>query len=301
MGKTNYPKGFSDGITIKGVPILNTYSGNVWWVDSGVGSNGNSGKTPDKPFASVTYAVTRLAANNGDIILVAAGHTETPTATINVNTAGGKIVGLGTGADRPTMGGLAANPVFTLSAANTHIQNLVFSALTTGTQAGTQKINVAAADCSIQDCEFNCGASDDNAIHVELTGDRAVIENNVFRVSADGPDAAIHLAGNGLTGVEIRNNLFDGNSTTNAWDEGHIYSSGVHTACVVEKNNFLYMYASPGGIEFTAAATGLIRENFAAGGILGEMIDPGSCYCMNNYESDAIDKKARIFPTTEVS
>lgn len=303
---SNYPNGFLNGVTVKGVPILNSYSGNVFWVDSGHSAASNSsgskwGRSPERPYSTVAYAITQCSANNGDIIMVASGHSETPTATIAASTAGIKIVGLGTGADRPAFGGLAASAVFTVSAANICFQNLVFSALTTGTQAGTQKINVAGADCAIVDCEFNCGASDDNAIHVEITGDRVLIENCVFRVSADGPDSAIHLAGNGLSGVVIRNNFFDGNSTTNAWDEGHIYSSGTHTACLIEKNNFLYMYYSPGAIEFVAAATGLLRENFAAGGVIGEMFDPGSCYCMQNFESDAIDKKARVFPTTEVS
>jgi len=32
MGQSNFPHGFAHGVTIRGVPILNVYSGNVFWV-----------------------------------------------------------------------------------------------------------------------------------------------------------------------------------------------------------------------------------------------------------------------------
>ena len=34
---------------------------------------------------------------------------------------------------------------------------------------------------------------------------------------------------------------------------------------------------------------------------LGSMLDPGSCMCARNFEADAIDQKAREFPTTAAS
>jgi hypothetical protein len=35
-----------------------------------------------------------------------------------------------------------------------------------------------------------------------------------------------------------------------------------------------------------------------AGGTLGSMLDPGSCFCFENYEADDIDESGRLFPTT---
>jgi len=51
------------------------------------------------------------------------------------------------------------------------------------------------------------------------------------------------------------------------------------------------------GIIFSAAATGVIARNLFGGGTLGSMLDPGSCMCFENYEADAIDETARLFPT----
>lgn len=304
MPISNYPNGFAGGLNVRGLPVLNSYGGSVFWVDSGTGSDGNKG-TFDRPFATIDYAIGRCTASNGDIILVYPGHAETVTSSITADIAGISIVGLGNGANRPILTGAATDETIDVTAANVTIQNIRFAALTSGTQAGTRKITIQAANCTVSGCDFQCGASDDNAVYVTYAGDYAHIANNEFHVTANGPDTAICLegatGGDSLTNVTIEDNLFDGGSATNSWDEGIVYSSGVHTQCLIQNNNFLYMSGGVGGIEFTAAATGLLRENFFGGGTLGEMLDPGSCYCTQNFEADAIDEKAREFPTSGAS
>lgn len=101
MTISNYPQGFSNGVTVRGVPLLNTYGGNVFWVDSGAGSNGNKG-TFDRPFSTIDYAVGRCTANNGDIIMAKPGHTETVTAAagLDLDVAGITIVFMGNDNDR---------------------------------------------------------------------------------------------------------------------------------------------------------------------------------------------------------
>ncbi len=302
---SNYPNGFANGVNIRGLPVLNTYGGTIYWVDSGTGSDGNKG-TFDRPFATIDYAVGRCTANNGDIIMVKPGHSETSlTASIAVDVAGIAIVGLGSGDNRPTLGGIATDEVIDVTADDVLIQNLKFSALTSGTQAGSYKVKIQADSVTLINNRFECGASDDNAVYVTYAGDNPKILNNEFVVTANGPDTAITLegatGGDSLTGTIIRNNLFDGGSATNSWDEGVIYSSGVHVQCDIGENRFLFMSGGVGGIEFTAAATGLIWDNFFGGGTLGQMLDPGSCYCSNNKEADAIDENARTFPATDAS
>ena len=76
MPISNYPGGFNNGVAIQGMPVLNNYSGNIFWVDSGTGSNGNKG-TFNKPFATVDYAISQCTANNDDQVHVKAGHAET--------------------------------------------------------------------------------------------------------------------------------------------------------------------------------------------------------------------------------
>jgi hypothetical protein len=76
---SNYPGGFRTGVNVRGAPILNTYGGNVFWVDSG-GPGGDSGKgTYHRPFATIDYAIGRCTASNGDVIICKAGHAETLT------------------------------------------------------------------------------------------------------------------------------------------------------------------------------------------------------------------------------
>jgi hypothetical protein len=299
MKISNYNR-FPGGLNVGGMNVLNTYAGNVFWVDSGTGSDGNSG-TYRSPLATIDTAIGKCNADSGDVIMVFPGHSETVTTSLAADVAGITIMGMGNGDNRPTLTGPSADATIDVTADNVRIANLRFTADAGTTQAATQKIYVAAAYCEIDSCEFVNGQYDDDCIYVTTAGDYADIHDNAFTVSANGPDTAVHLEGDGgaLTNVKIRNNWFNGGSQTNTWDLGSVYSSGVHTHCLIEGNRFLYM--SPGGIEFTAAATGVIAHNFFAGGQLGQMLDPGSCLCFENYEADAVDETGRIFPTSAAS
>jgi hypothetical protein len=69
MPISNFPNGFAAGVAIQNMPVLNNYGGNVYWVDSGAGSNGNPG-TFSQPFSTMDYTVGRCTANNGDMVMV---------------------------------------------------------------------------------------------------------------------------------------------------------------------------------------------------------------------------------------
>lgn len=100
MPISNYSR-FAQGVNIEGLPILNTYAGNVFWVDSAVGANLSKG-TFGRPFATIDYAVGRCTANNGDLIMVKPGHTETVSAAagLDLDVAGITIIFLGNDNDR---------------------------------------------------------------------------------------------------------------------------------------------------------------------------------------------------------
>ena len=87
---------------------------------------------------------------------------------------------------------------------------------------------------------------------------------------------------------------------TNAFDEGSIISGAAHTNCLIEYNTFHAM-VSGFGLTFTAAATGVIQYNNFGLGTIGLMLDPGSCMCIENYEQDAVDESARLFPARNPS
>lgn len=129
MPISNYPNGFPNGVSILGMPILNTYGGNVFWVNSARGSNGQKG-TRERPFATLDYAIGRCTANNGDIIMVAPNHAETITGAGGIahDIAGVSVIGLGVGNQRPRflMDG-ATTVTYAITAADAYLENLVFA------------------------------------------------------------------------------------------------------------------------------------------------------------------------------
>jgi hypothetical protein len=130
MPISNFPGGFSNGVNVRGLPILNTYSGTVFWVDSVSGSNGNKGSF-DRPFATIDYAIGKCTAGKGDNIMVKALHTETISAAagIALDVSGVSVIGLGVGNSRPVITlDTGATTTVAVTAANVTLRNLIFSA-----------------------------------------------------------------------------------------------------------------------------------------------------------------------------
>jgi hypothetical protein len=144
MPITNFPNGFANGVSVRGLPLLNVYGGNVYWVDSGAGADTGKG-TENSPFATIDYAIGRCTANNGDIIMVKAGHAETITAGIAFDVAGVTVVGLGNGDGRPAITVNGAVNGLTITADDISIHNI---RLLTGSSvtAATRFIRIAASD-----------------------------------------------------------------------------------------------------------------------------------------------------------
>jgi hypothetical protein len=161
MALTNYPGGFAGGVSIRGVPILNAHAGNVFWVNSATGSDGNKG-TRDRPFSTLDYAIGQCAENNGDIIMVMPNHAETITGVggITADKAGITIIGMGTYNQRPRflMDG-AATVTFAVSAADVAIKNCVFAA---GHADVVTCFALTAAGFTLEDCEFVDNVANEN-------------------------------------------------------------------------------------------------------------------------------------------
>lgn len=162
MPMTNYPSGFADGISIRGVPIAQTHPGRVFWVGNGTtilpgnvgGSDGNTG-TYQRPFATLEYALSKCLANVGDVIFIKPGHAENiaSATALNFDVAGVAIVGLGVGSNRPTFTFTTANTAtIPVTAANMAIQNCLFVA---NFLSVASAFTVAAApEFTIENCEF---------------------------------------------------------------------------------------------------------------------------------------------------
>src|SRR3990167_3005120 len=109
---SNFPFGFQYGVSIRGIPLVVSHPGQVFWVSNSTvlsvnaraGSNGNDGSY-QSPFATIAYALTRCVASRGDIIMVKPGHAEaiSEAAGLALSVAGVALVGLGHGSLRPTL------------------------------------------------------------------------------------------------------------------------------------------------------------------------------------------------------
>lgn len=143
---SNYPGGFNGGVSIRNVPILNSFSGQVFWVNSNGGSDINAG-TYTRPRATIAGALLLCKADRGDIIMVKSGHAETITAAaqITMNITGVAVIGMGQGTDRPELTfSTSTGASVLITASNTTFQNIVGI---TGINALTQPFDVRASDC----------------------------------------------------------------------------------------------------------------------------------------------------------
>ena len=178
MPMSNYPTGFANGISIRGVPLLQTHPGLVYWVYNGTtldtghknGSDGNVG-TFNAPFATLDYAIGRCRANKGDIIMIKPGHAETVSSAtaLALDVAGVAIVGTGIGSNRPTFTlDTATTATVGVTAANIAIQNVVFSA--NFADIVSVFTLVAAKNLTVNKCDFVATATNMNFLHVIDTG-----------------------------------------------------------------------------------------------------------------------------------
>lgn len=181
---SNYPNGFSNGVTIRGIPLQQAHPGEVFFVNNSsvlakggvAGSNGNDG-TYLRPFSTIDYAVGRCTAGRGDIIFVMPGHAETisSNAIIALDVAGVCIIGLGTGSARPTLTYTAAAATIIVSAANVTVTNILHVANFAAVVAAYT--NNAGPEFCIDNCEFRDTSSILNFVATVLT---------TASVSADG-------------------------------------------------------------------------------------------------------------------
>jgi len=256
---SNYPNGFANGVTIRGVPLAVSHPGNVFWVDSAAGSNGNKG-TFDRPFASIDYAVGRCTANNGDVIFVKPGHTETVTAAagLDLDVAGIAIVGLGAGSDRPTVNFTTATSAdMDVDAANITVFNILF---TGGIDALAGPIDVNAADFSMINCETRDVTGQATDFIVTATAaDRMLIDGWVHRgAAAAGAETAISIIGG--DGITIRNFWIDGNFGTAAIE--NVTTAATNLSIYGDGPSFIRTRnAADVAITLVATATGNVGPN----------------------------------------
>ncbi len=239
-------------------------TGNVFYVNSSTGSDvAGNGQNPDAPFATINYAVTQCTDNNGDLIIVMPGHTETIIAAggITVDKIGVKIVGIGRGRNRPVINyTTSAAGTFLVSAANAWIENVVFKPL--GVASVVTAVSVTAADATFNLCEFELANGTNQAvagITTTAAADRLTVQNCKFHGSNNaGTNAALVIVGG--DSHFIFNNVFQGAYGQTVGAISQITTTT--TNCIIQFNYIQNFTAgATKAITMTASSTGQISDN----------------------------------------
>lgn len=268
MPYSNYPNGFSGGVTVRGMPILNTYGGNVYWVDSGASNasdgGGNNGSF-DQPWATIDYSVSRCTASNGDIIMVKPGHAETVSAAggLDLDVAGITIIGLGSGSTQPTVTlDTATAADIDVDAADITIENINFVANFADIAV---ILDVNADDFTVRNCRFTQAGADLNALVCvqdasATTSDRITIEGCKAIMYDASNTHFVNFAGTG-TGHIVRNNVLHGD-----WGTMTIGGAGVITFCEITDNVIGNIASTTDSmVNLASGATGAVVRNHGAG------------------------------------
>ncbi len=232
-------------------------TGAVYWVNSVGGNDANSGLNRNSPKATLASALTSATASNGDVIFVESGHSESLSSSITFNEAGITVIGLGSGSSKPSFTVNGNVDMFDVTAAFVRLVGLRFPA---GTAAHTSRINAAAVNCILQDCDFICGANDLNTITVPDAGDYLELNGCTFTITADGPDAGILVEAAAVAGLKVISCQFDGGSYD--FDDAGLYSAFAHTNFFYRTNTLL----NKASIIHTAAAKGICTGTIAGDG-----------------------------------
>lgn len=279
-------------------------TGARFFVHSGLGSDAASyGSSPDAPCATIDYAVGQCAASKNDIIYVMPGHAETISSAgaIAVDIAGISIIGLGNGANRPTItwGNTAAT--IAISAANVTIKNIVTKVSvdevvsmilvtganvtldgvdfveTTSVQAIQWLLTTAAADyLTIKNCfhqQLNASAADQKWIQLVGTDCTRILDNTFF------------IVGKAATGSHL------------------ISGSTAVVYCEIARNNILFI----GGtitivINLVTGSTGLIADNRIGSGTAvttAAAITGDGCFMFENRWADTAAASGLLAPVVD--
>lgn len=261
-------------------------TGNVFYVHATRGSDSaGAGVTPEKPFATIDYAIGRCTANQGDLIIVLPGHAETVIGDIDVDVAGISIVGLGVGEARPVITfGTSTAAKIDVDAANCLISNLV---LKNDIASQVVVADVDGAGTVIENCEFLEGSSKQYLIGVDIGAARVTVRKCYFKSVAVGANSAIKISAAVDRATIVGNEVFGDFADACV----HNPTSAIATRVNISDNTLTNLQSGDHAIELVSACTGVINRNIAnstlaAAGTSGA-IDQGACFANLNYGVDA--------------
>ena len=246
-------------------------TGNVFFVDSGASLAVDStahGDSPERPFATVDYAVGKCTASNGDIVYVMPGHAETLTANITMDVAGVSVVGLGRGTLRPTITVGAFDGTVAMTAANSALSNIRFVLEATDDTVASA-ITITADGCLVEGCETVVHATAQFTTHITATDAQFVeLRGNVLK-SLHTASSTSGIVVDGCDDLVIDGNVIDGHFGEHALDNTTTGSADEILRASITNNTIINRSTTAGdlAVELDAAATGMFANNMLVGGL----------------------------------
>ncbi len=250
------------------------------------------GTSPNRPFKTINYAIGKCTANNGDIIYVLPGHTETIKAAggITCNVAGVSIIGLGTGSLRPTITlSTATTATFLVTAANVFVQNMYFDS--TGIDAIATAFDVRAAGFTLDTCEHYF-AKTSYVTLIGMTLDSAAHANNLAINNCYIHGDAVANCTNWLQlvggdSIKFTNNYARGNFTTSLGVINNI-TAAVTQICV--SNNILENNTASATkvVVLLTGSTGVLVNNRCGIGSGAAPFTADACHWAGNWSAAAV-------------
>lgn len=317
--QANFPKGFSGGLTLQGLPIAMIYStsqaslgntGNtgIWWVDNTNGLDGNPG-TYQIPLKTLARAVA-LAKEN-DIIVLKPGHAETiSTATaLSLSVANLTVLGIGEGSARPTFTlGTVVGATVNVTAANVTVRNVLFVANFLDIAAAFT--TTSAAGLTIDQCEFRDTSAVLNFLAVVKTSTTdgaasglTLSNSKQISLGTTANTAVLDLRAN-VDRLTVVNNVIRSLVAGNSALIYQATTTKVLTNVLIDKNslNFVGADAATGVLLITTATThtGMISNNFVTGAravATAVLVTASSGFkFMENFYQSVADKSGILLP-----
>lgn len=214
----NYPSGFNLAGTVfeNGPTTLQLgggvlfSSGLVQWLSTTTGDNANAGTRPELPVATLAQAVTNFAAAPNGILIVGEGSAESLGAAQTLSLAGLMMLGCGVGSSRPRYTCTGAVSMWDITAAGVWVEGFYFPASTTA--APTNRVGVSAANGTIRDCYFECGAVDTaRALRIHTGANSCYVKGCDFVTTASRPATGLEVSA-AVSDATIEDCTFDGGS-----------------------------------------------------------------------------------------
>jgi len=286
-------------------------SGSIFFVDSSntAGASdtadGIHGQSWRYPFATIDFAVDQCTDSAGDIIYVGPGHAEAiaSAGALTFDKIGVKVIGLGTGALRPTITVGAASTAtasIVVSAADVTVKNCIIGMALVDV---TVMLDVNAVRCTVEDCLFNMWVTTGTfqaVTAIDINGgednyaDGCIVRNCEFLATVAGANQAIEL-GEIADRVVIDGCTFWGDYVNAAIHNptGKILTNLLIKDCIIRNDNSGNTYC----IELVSACTGILVGNSYVSAITqATAADVGACMSIECYHCDVTDTSGTLSP-----